>query len=175
MEFSSDGLSPKPSGQKRFSVLFCSQIQICFILQSAPSPRASEDWKSGKCTGVYRQSSQHSSHNFLTMSLKKAIPDCPSHHNPHFDGRDRKLRIAGSVFHPETVAISFSAGMQSEQYVATQRTQELLCLCKYRGCSKRNLQKKEKKTEIHFSVLAHSVSSSRAYPQSGHRNPILIH
>lgn len=114
VEFSLDGLPPKPSGQKRFFVLFSSQIRICFILQSAPSPRASEDWKSGKCTGVYRPSSQHSSHNFLTMSLKKAVPDCPFHHNPRFDGRDRKLRVAGSVFHPETMAISFLAGMQSE-------------------------------------------------------------
>lgn len=114
VEFSLDGLPPKPSGQKRFFVLFSSQIRICFILQSAPSPRASEDWKSGKCTGVYRPSGQHSSHNFLTMSLKKAVPDCPFHHNPRFDGRDRKLRVAGSVFHPETMAISFLAGMQSE-------------------------------------------------------------
>lgn len=131
VEFSLDGLPTKPSGQKRFFVLFSSQIRICFILQSAPSPRALEDWKSGKCTGVYRPSGQHSSHNFLTMSLKKAVPDCPFHHNPRFDGRDRKLRIAGSVFHPETMAISFLAGMQSERYVAIQRAQELPCLCKY--------------------------------------------
>lgn len=34
-------------------LLFCFQIRICFILQSALSLGAKEDWKSGKCTGVY--------------------------------------------------------------------------------------------------------------------------
>lgn len=115
----------------RKGFLFCSLLRYESAL-SCSLPPARELRRTGRvCTGVYRPSGQHSSHNFLTMSLKKAVPDCPFHHNPHFDGRDRKLRIAGSVFHPETMAISFLAGMQSERYVATQRAQELPCLCKY--------------------------------------------
>lgn len=53
------------------------------------------------------------------MSPKKAIPDCPFHHNLCFDGSNRKLKIMGSDFCSQTISISFVAGTQLEQYVVS--------------------------------------------------------
>lgn len=109
------------------------------------------------------------------MSPNKAIPDYPFHHSLCLDGRDRKSEITGSDFCSETIPISFLAGMQLEQYVVTWEHGSCPAFVNIEVVLKESYKiKKPNPTEIHISVLVHSVTVSSLYLQTDHCKPTQI-